>query len=571
MNPASFGKLVRIIFPGIQTRRLGVRGESKYHYVNLTLIEDPRTVNGNQTGPQIASGSGDRGTPVDPDASFQYVLDRPSPYLAYSYTFDRNSTRIPTDSATFPQQENSFGQSHVDANANPASRAQLFVEPFPSRSSADKGPALMYRHSLKFSSDEQALLSDAPLTLPSIEQYLPLGTDKDLADALSALYRTHCTSLVDAVRYVKEKQFTKLLGSFNGTMTVPVSRLFGQASLAPWIRECDRVMYQQIIRFVSHLALQVMPVMVFSMLRTISMNLCDHIQRNFRQYPHHVMEAKLEMATIFCSLIRRMLRVNETAHAAANLLMNDDMRLMMWQDWVRSVRPKSVVESSLSRCGHEEAYSILTAEMRYLLAPLPPCEALEQGTEFAESSLLDSTKGEWLSHTYPSADQVMERWTLFLKSLPSRFPNAPTRTLLHCIESVGNASLRDVTVSVAQSFGAWWTTKVWIDEIMLWMAEMGGFLDSNESRRASESRYEDLDSLLESSIRRMSRDQGQQGPDTSNEQQRPNSANPNLDFQNLPSFSPTINGHRHSSGPPTTTCEFPQKFFLTLGLNRSCS
>lgn len=40
LNPASFGKLVRVIFPGIQTRRLGVRGESKYHYVDLALVDD---------------------------------------------------------------------------------------------------------------------------------------------------------------------------------------------------------------------------------------------------------------------------------------------------------------------------------------------------------------------------------------------------------------------------------------------------------------------------------------------------------------------------------------------------
>lgn len=39
LNPASFGKLVRIIFPNVQTRRLGVRGESKYHYVDLSIIE----------------------------------------------------------------------------------------------------------------------------------------------------------------------------------------------------------------------------------------------------------------------------------------------------------------------------------------------------------------------------------------------------------------------------------------------------------------------------------------------------------------------------------------------------
>jgi len=40
LNPASFGKLVRVIFPGIQTRRLGIRGESKYHYVDLALKGD---------------------------------------------------------------------------------------------------------------------------------------------------------------------------------------------------------------------------------------------------------------------------------------------------------------------------------------------------------------------------------------------------------------------------------------------------------------------------------------------------------------------------------------------------
>lgn len=37
LNPASFGKLVRVLYPGLRTRRLGVRGESKYHYVDFEL------------------------------------------------------------------------------------------------------------------------------------------------------------------------------------------------------------------------------------------------------------------------------------------------------------------------------------------------------------------------------------------------------------------------------------------------------------------------------------------------------------------------------------------------------
>jgi len=37
LNPASFGKLVRMVFPDIKTRRLGVRGQSKYHYCGVGL------------------------------------------------------------------------------------------------------------------------------------------------------------------------------------------------------------------------------------------------------------------------------------------------------------------------------------------------------------------------------------------------------------------------------------------------------------------------------------------------------------------------------------------------------
>lgn len=55
LNPASFGKLVRIIFPNVQTRRLGVRGESKYHYVDLSIIEPEPQLGMDSNG--IADGS----------------------------------------------------------------------------------------------------------------------------------------------------------------------------------------------------------------------------------------------------------------------------------------------------------------------------------------------------------------------------------------------------------------------------------------------------------------------------------------------------------------------------------
>jgi regulatory factor X len=75
LNPASFGKLVRVIFPNIQTRRLGVRGESKYHYVDLELLmdsevaEDARPGTGHQQQPGLR-----RQSSIGPKLDFKYVL-----------------------------------------------------------------------------------------------------------------------------------------------------------------------------------------------------------------------------------------------------------------------------------------------------------------------------------------------------------------------------------------------------------------------------------------------------------------------------------------------------------------
>jgi phage/plasmid-associated DNA primase len=37
VNSATFGKLLRVVFPELKTRRLGVRGQSKYHYCGIRV------------------------------------------------------------------------------------------------------------------------------------------------------------------------------------------------------------------------------------------------------------------------------------------------------------------------------------------------------------------------------------------------------------------------------------------------------------------------------------------------------------------------------------------------------
>jgi len=342
-----------------------------------------------------------------------------------------------------------------------------------------------YKHTLKFPPpNQQQFLDNDAIELPNIHQYVPPRTDIDAADALTALYRTHCTSLIDSIRFCKEKQFFRLFTSFHGTLTVPVQKLLAHPNIAPWIKECDWLMYQKMIRCVSHVALQAAPVTVLKFLDTISKNLHAHISRVFQGHPLHVLEAKLEPATLFAGLLHRMLRVNSAAHAAVALLMVDGHRDQMWSDWVAFVNPKRIMESELPNCGYEEVYKILTQDIRTLLLPLNTPIWLENQSHYQEAAM---TYGGGSSSGQMTNETVIDRIANFLANLPARFPQASTRTLLHCINALGTAALREITVEQGMSYNPWWITKVFVDEMSLWLASLGGFLDHKAPERPEQS------------------------------------------------------------------------------------
>lgn len=471
LNPASFGKLVRVIFPGIQTRRLGVRGESKYHYVDLALIDDSDDGQDSRrpsTSGAMAHHSLKRQQSVGPKLDFRYNM-LATCMIRNVLTHSSAIPRLPADTAQFPPRDNAM-ESNNTHYAPTASKGVLYSDIYSTHyHSSNARTKTSYEHELKFPTSE---LLEAPdgleIELPDISPYLPARTDPDSAQNLVAMYRSHVTSLVDAVRYCKEKQFFRLFGTFHGTLTVPVQKLFSAPELAPWIKECDWMMYQKMIRNVSQLTLQVAPPPVLRFLDNVAKTLHPHINNKFSQLPMHVLEAKLEPATIFSHLLRQMIRVNSAAHAAAVLLTTDNHRVHMYADWVEHVNLKRIIGNELpGSCNHEEVYNILTAEIRQMLGPLPQEIQLSSGVVHRAA------------YPDPPADpseSVIDRIAAFLTRLPSRFPSASARTILHCISALGGAALREISVENGVSFQGWWLTKLFVDEMAQWLASLGGFL-----------------------------------------------------------------------------------------------
>lgn len=307
--------------------------------------------------------------------------------------------------------------------------------------------------------------------LPDITPYAPSNIDHDVAVSLAVIYRSHCTSLVECVRYMRLKQFFALFVSFQGTLTAPVQKLFAEPSIAPWIRESDWATYKHMVELLSPLALQVVPAQVMAALRQFSASLTSHITATFSNQPLHVIEAKTEPSAIFSSLLDRLLRVNEAAHAAARILVHSPDRTLMRQDWRKYVNCKAIVEREVP-CSAAAVQRILEDEIINLLQPQPEGP---HGRDVTPSPGVEDDVD-----SLATTESVLDRWTQFLAQLPHRFPQISPKLFLLSVGAVASAALRDMTMAGGESFGGWWVVRCWIDEWIGWTAERGGFLRHGE-------------------------------------------------------------------------------------------
>lgn len=486
LNPASFGKLVRIIFPNVQTRRLGVRGESKYHYVDLSVIEEkqqrPQPLNPQVApNPHVPASMPER--PASAMRSRRYDDMSPVPTASADGRFSVSVPQPTADTAVFPSPTASFAPRFPSNSSVVGCSCQTQPSYGPDAAITTDNVAQqagkMIHQMLQFPTDESPLVDNDSLVLPDIRPYLPANTDLKVADALAALYRSHCISVIDSFRFCKERNLLKYFSAFHGTLTVPVQKLLTHPGLAPWIKECDWLMYQKMIAFVAPLTTQVVPKVVLDAFSSISKKLCTHIMETFKAQPSHVSIARLIPAHIFCSLLKHMLDVNQAANAAAAWLCHPDNRNQMWYDFKTLVDPKEMIsKANIPTCAERTTEQILKHDARALLTPLTepdtsaglPFYSRPDLAEDLEAHLfpVDTASGE--EYNFP------DKWVSFILNLPAVFPHHRTQCIIQKVDALWDNILHRLTLGGAASFSAWWMTKVFFHEMMLWQAEKGGFM-----------------------------------------------------------------------------------------------
>lgn len=384
------------------------------------------------------------------------------------------------DTALFPSPTTSFApRASIDrAISGCGCQASSQAEVITLENVASHSGKLIYQMLQLPTTDSSSVDTDS-LQLPDINYYLPENTDSKVAAALAALYRSHCISVIDSFRYCKERNLLRFFSAFHGTLTVPVQKLLTHPNLAPWIKECDWLMYQKMIAFVAPLTTQVVPKLVLDAFSSISQRLTTHIAETFKAQPVHVSLARLLPAHIFCNLLKHMLDVNQSANAAAAWLCHPDNRNQMWLDFTTLVDPREMItRANIPACAEQATEQILKDDIRALLTPVADLNPAASHPFFSQPDLEKSPKPHKFSVEESVGDEYNfpDKWISFILNLAHIFPQHRTQCIIERVDALWDCILHRLTLGGAQSFSAWWMTKVFFHEMMLWQAEKGGFM-----------------------------------------------------------------------------------------------
>ena len=518
LNPASFGKLVRIIFPNVQTRRLGVRGESKYHYVDLSLImdDDDRPYAPSLERPGTSSGhqherhgsNSDAGRGFKPNTS--PPLDRPMS-RATMETAD-----FPAPSAAFLSKEPEAAGGTLASTDPPTERLDCkyintptirfpvmsmstnVVTALPSVRRHLPGTMASYQGLPTINSlSQQPSPQDTPIDLPDIHPYLKGEIyDTAIAQALYHLYRSYCIDVIDAFRKCKEKPFFNHHSAFNGKMTVPVSKVFSMPCLAPWIHECDMRMYKQIVRFIAPLAIQNVPDVVWNVFDRIGSKLVSHLITAFEEKcPVHVIVAKIVPAARFVHVLKKLKGANAATLQLSEMLEIPQQRTQMWLDLMSIVDPDQLLEDSMPAPENlERVQCSLKHDMRSLVDPVDDAlvHAAEGDPTSAYAALLHDNLGAGCGILLPGISEestpLLERWINWLERLPQLFEGHHPQCMVDWHTRYWRSIMTQMGRGGARSYQSWWFVESFTTQMLDWMTQMEGLLLDSQSQKSADKR-----------------------------------------------------------------------------------
>ncbi|XP_053076001.1 DNA-binding protein RFX2 isoform X3 [Acinonyx jubatus] len=453
VNAASFGKLIRSVFMGLRTRRLGTRGNSKYHYYGIRLKPD---------------------SPLNRlQEDTQYMAMRQQPL----HQKPRYRPAQKTDSLGDSGSHGSLHSTPEQAMAAQSQHHQQFINVshvFPEFPAPDLGSVLLQES----------------ITLHDVK-------------ALQLVYRRHCEATLDVVVHLQFHYMEKLWLSFwnskapsgDGPAPLPASDGEPEGAVLPkdklvslckcepilkWMRNCDHILYQALVEILIPDVLRPVPSTLTQAIRNFAKSLEGWLTNAMRDFPQQAIQTKVGVVSAFAQTLRRYTSLNHLAQAARAVLQNTSQINQMLSDLNR-VDFANVQEQASWVCQCEESV-VQRLEQDFKLT-LQQQSSLDQWAAWLDGVVSQVLKQHAGSPSFPkAARQFLLKWSFY------RFP-APVRP------SPSSMVIRDLTLRSAASFGSFHLIRLLYDEYMFYLVEHRVAEATGETPIAVMGEFNDLASL----------------------------------------------------------------------------
>jgi len=274
VNAASFGKLIRSIFPNLKTRRLGTRGHSKYHYygIRIKATSELRLPTFNNPGTILASS-------------------KPKPRIKQDYEQGLEK----------PMMGRQDDPSMYEINGHSVATGATNV------------------------------------TLPDfhIPENLPSEISTDLVQAFMSSYKQHCQALIDAVFKHHFLDVDKYLHAFWQSLPAQFRMLVSQPEVVELIGEKDQLAYKAMATVLLPNVLQALPVSIPQSIRQFAKQLEAWLNTALEGLPPNLVAKKMHVVKKFSQSLHKQASLNHLTQAARAVLQNTTQVSQMIIDWNR--------------------------------------------------------------------------------------------------------------------------------------------------------------------------------------------------------------------------------------------
>ncbi|XP_063408987.1 DNA-binding protein RFX2-like isoform X1 [Mytilus trossulus] len=408
MNPASFGKLIRSVFLGLRTRRLGTRGNSKYHYYGIRI----------KASSPLNQFTDDQTMAMRQQPMYQGKKFRP-PNKSDEDSYD-SAQHGPVDAATAQQQQH------------------------------------------------QQFLGDASGALPNFGTIdttkipLPDGVTLDHIKAFEKMHKEHAEAIVDVVVNLQFSLIEALWQGFwrntppdqmiadnDYEKRLPREKLYAVSSYEPlqeYVRKADYAFYQALVEVLIPDVLRPIPSSLTQAIRNFAKSLENWLKGAMTGVPDKMYKAKAGAVSAFAQTLRRYTSLNHLAQAARAVLQNTSQINQMLTDLNR-VDFANVQEQASWVCQCED--TVVQQLQEDFKQTLERQNSLEQWAVWLESVVNKVLKPHENTDNFPkAARQFLLKWSFYSSMV-----------------------IRDLTLRSAASFGSFHLIRLLYDEYMFYLVE----------------------------------------------------------------------------------------------------